>query len=279
MPSRASGGLWRRPCSRAGRARFASVAAWRSRYSVVLCSATLPICAHLPRVVNDLRALYVAGEGEKPPWSEVFHLCGDAAIMRWQGGKNKLSCPCQCASWVVRSRSERTTLGSRDATDNGGAEQAGQGDREFLPQTDQSLEPRVVGARVRNPSAAAVVLPLRWLGQGAPLLLEVERTAVRRRAAKIEHRLTALHRALLEVPVEQHVGIGPVELLERAGAGHFRHAMTVQEQRRRDRSLPRPHDAQFGIAGELAQDAAEQDPAVDWGAEVAHVATENLVEL
>jgi hypothetical protein len=53
----------------------------------------------------------------------------------------------------------------------------------------------------------------------------------------------------------------------------------VEEEGRGDGPGFKANDAEFRAIGELAEDAAEEGTAVDGGAEVAHVAAEDVVEV
>src|SRR5262249_33903577 len=135
--------------------------------------------------------------------------------------------------------------------DDGRAKQTCQRDRQFLPDTNEPLEARVVRASVGNLSPAAIVLPLRRLGPGAPLLLEMEGAAFRRPTAGGGHGLPPFHGPLQDVAVEASVGVGAVDLLREAATRHPLAPVPTQPHPRRDRPLAGPDHAQLGIAGEL----------------------------
>src|SRR5438093_13151751 len=107
----------------------------------------------------------------------------------------------------------------RDPADDGGAEPAGQGDGQALPEADQGPIAGVVGPQVGGGAGADVILPGRGLGVGAPLGLEAIGRAVGAGPAEVEGGLAARDGAFQEVPVHQHGGAGGVVAPQRAGAG------------------------------------------------------------
>ena len=96
--------------------------------------------------------------------------------------------------------------GFMDRADDVRAEGRGDRHRKTLPHGNRRAEFRILRAEIlRRRAAHQDVLPVERRRFGAPLLLEVERPFVRRRAAEVEHVQPGRDRVLDDLPVEQDV--------------------------------------------------------------------------